>query len=137
MPPSPLRRVRAICLAFPHAHEVEAWGEPTWRVNNKLFAMFASAGTHHGDGTPSVWVKSTPMNQQFMIRDKPKRYFAPPYVGPSGWIGVRLDGRVSWREVEMVLRDGYELIAPKRASDRARPSGRGPASRRRRSPRSA
>lgn len=114
MPPSPLARVRKICLAFPDAHEVLAWGEPTFRVKNKLFAMYASAGTHHTQGHDAIWVKSTPVNQQFMVRDKPKRYFMPPYVGTSGWVGVRLDGRVNWAEVAEVLKDAYELTAPKK-----------------------
>lgn len=114
MTASPLTRVRRICLSFPGTHEVEAWGEPTFRVKNKLFAMYASAGTHHSQGHPSIWVKSTPVNQQFMVHDKPKRYFMPPYVGTSGWVGVRLDGRVNWKELEEVLRDAYDLIAPKR-----------------------
>jgi len=119
MPPSPLARVRRICLAFPGAHEVEAWGEPTFRVKNKLFAMYASAGNHHGGGTASVWVKSTPVNQQFMVHDKPRRYFIPPYVGPSGWVGVRLGGRVNWTEVADVLLDGYELTAAKVSARRS------------------
>lgn len=118
MPPTPLSRIRKICLAFPDAHEVQAWGEPTFRVNNKLFAMYASPGTHHTQGHAAVWVKSTPVNQQFMVSDKPKRYFMPPYVGTSGWVGVRLDGRVNWKELADVLRDAYELTAPKRALER-------------------
>lgn len=36
MPTAPLDRLRAMCLALPVAHEVEAWGEPTFRVKNKL-----------------------------------------------------------------------------------------------------
>lgn len=114
MPPSPLTRLRKLCLALPDAHEVETWGEPTFRVNNKLFAMYASANNHHGGGHHSVWVKSTPMNQSLMLGANPKRFFSPPYVGPSGWIGVRLDGRVSWSEVALILRDGYDLAAVKR-----------------------
>jgi len=43
MPPSPLARLRKLCLALPEAHEVESWGEPTFRVRNKLFAMYADA----------------------------------------------------------------------------------------------
>jgi len=39
----PLKRLRKVCLALPGAHEVEAWGEPTFRVRNKLFAMYAAA----------------------------------------------------------------------------------------------
>lgn len=113
MPPSPLQRLRKLCLALPDAHEVEAWGAPTFRVNNKLFAMYAAANNHHGAGHHAVWIKSTPVNQSFLLQAKPKRYFSPPYVGPSGWIGVRLDGRVNWKDVAEVLRDGYDLTVTK------------------------
>ena len=114
MPPRPLSRLRKICLALPEAHEVEAWGEPTFRVRNKLFAMFASANTHHGQGRPAVWCKAGPGNQEIMVRGAPDRFFVPPYVGPGGWIGIWLDGQVDWGELADLLRDSYDLIAPKR-----------------------
>lgn len=114
MATSALSRLRKLCLALPDAHEVESWGEPTFRVKNKLFAMYAHANNHHGAGHHAVWIKSTPVNQGFMVRDKPKRYFVPPYVGPSGWVGVILDGRVNWKELEGVLRDAYAMTAPKK-----------------------
>lgn len=114
MPPRPLTRLRKLCLALPEAHEVEAWGEPTFRVRNKLFAMYAAAGNHHGAGRPAVWCKAAPGNQALMVRAVPDRYFVPPYVGPSGWVGVYLDGAVEWGEVADLLRDSYRLIAPKR-----------------------
>jgi hypothetical protein len=110
----PLARLRKLCLALPEAHEVEAWGEPTFRVRNKLFAMYASADTHHGNGRPAVWIKAAPENQAFMVRAAPDRFFVPPYVGPSGWVGVRLDGAVDWAEIAELLRDAYRLTAPKR-----------------------
>ena len=47
------------------------------------------------------------------MRDDPERYFVPPYVGPSGWVGVRLDGAADWDAIDELLRDGYCLIAPK------------------------
>jgi hypothetical protein len=120
-----LTRLRKICLSLPEAHEVEAWGEPTFRVRNKLFAMYASPTTHHGSGRPAVWCKAAPGNQSLMVRAKPDRFFVPPYVGPSGWVGVWLDGAVDWREAGELLRDSYVLVAPKKlrslleASDRA------------------
>ena len=111
---SPADQVRSICLALPEAHEVEAWGEPTFRVRNKMFAMYASSDTHHGGGRPSVWVKSTLVNQDLLVRWQPGRYFVPPYVGPSGWIGIYLDKRPSWKTVSEILRDAYLLILPKK-----------------------
>jgi hypothetical protein len=114
MPPRPLTRLRKLCLALPEAHEVEAWGEPTFRVRNKLFAMYASAGSHHGDGRAAVWCKAAPTNQALMVSAAPARFFVPPYVGPSGWVGVWLDGKVDWVELAELLRDAYRLVAPKR-----------------------
>ncbi|HXE57414.1 MAG TPA: MmcQ/YjbR family DNA-binding protein [Gemmatimonadales bacterium] len=114
MPPGPLARLRKICLALPEAHEVEAWGEPTFRVRNKLFAMYASPDNHHGGGRPAVWCKAAPGNQELMVRAEPERYFVPPYVGPSGWIGVWLDRGVDWGTVADLTRDSYRLVAPKK-----------------------
>ena len=114
MPPRLLTRLRRLCLAFPEAHEVEAWGEPTFRVRNKIFAMFASPTNHHGGGKSSVWCKAKPENQGFMIAADPARFFAPPYVGPSGWIGVVLDSEVDWGQVAELVEDGYRLTAPKK-----------------------
>jgi predicted DNA-binding protein (MmcQ/YjbR family) len=114
MPPGSLPRLRKLCLALAEAHEVEAWGEPTFRVRNKMFATYAAAGNHHGDGRPAAWIKAAPGNQDLMVRSAPKRFFVPPYLGPSGWVGVWLDGRVDWKELNMLLRDAYRLVAPKR-----------------------
>lgn len=114
MPPSPLTQVRKICLRLPEAHEVEAWGEPTFRVKNKLFAIFTNGSNHHGEGRPCVWIKSTHVNQDLLLHSEPSRYFKPPYVGPSGWIGVFLDKRPQWATVADLLHDGYVLTAPKK-----------------------
>lgn len=113
MPTGALNRLRRLCLALPEAHEVEAWGEPTFRVRNKLFAMYASPDNHHGAGRPAVWVKAAAMNQAIMVKAQPDHYFVPPYVGPSGWIGVWLDGAGS-EDLKDLLQDAYLLVAPKR-----------------------
>ncbi len=114
MPPSPLPRLRKFALALPEAHEVEAWGEPTFRVKNKIFAMYAHANNHHGGGRNAVWCKAAAINQRLMVEAAPDRFFVPPYVGPSGWIGVWLDRKVDWKELADLLRDGYRMTAPKK-----------------------
>ena len=114
MPPRPITRLRKLCLALPEAHEVEAWGEPTFRVRNKMFAMFASANNHHGGGRPAVWLKSTHGEQARMLKAAPELFFKPPYVGPSGWVGVWLDDEVAWEELPEFLEEAFRLVAPKR-----------------------
>jgi predicted DNA-binding protein (MmcQ/YjbR family) len=118
MPPRPITRLRKLCLDLPEAHEVEAWGEPTFRVRNKMFAMFASSGNHHGAGRPAAWMKAAPGEQDLLVRASPGRFFVPPYVGKSGWIGVWLDGDVDWAELAALLEDSYRLVAPKKLSAR-------------------
>jgi hypothetical protein len=119
--PRVLTRLRKLCLALPEAHEVEAWGEPTFRVRNKLFAMYASSGNHHGAGRVAVWCKASRMNQAMMVEAEPGRFFVPPYVGPSGWVGVWLDAGVAWDDLDDLLRDAYLLVAPKRLGVLIRP----------------
>jgi hypothetical protein len=110
----PLSRLRALCLALPEAHEVVAWSEPTFRVRNKMFAMYASAASHHGKGRTGVWCNCTPLEQDLLLRAEPDRFFKPPYVGPGGWIGVYLDRRPRWTVVADIVREAYRLTAPRR-----------------------
>lgn len=111
---NPLPKVRKLCLSLPEAHEVEAWGEPTFRVKNKLFAMYAKADNHHGEGRNAIWCKASRVNQRLMIDAAPDRFFSPPYVGPSGWVGVYLDREVDWDELRDLLRDAWRMTAPKK-----------------------
>ncbi|HEX5830459.1 MAG TPA: MmcQ/YjbR family DNA-binding protein [Gemmatimonadaceae bacterium] len=112
--PLALARLRTLCLALPEAHEVEAWGEPTFRVRNKIFAMYANVGNHHGAGHPAVWCKAVHHTQDMLVRAQPDRFFVPPYVGPKGWVGVRLDAKPDWEMVGDLVRDAWRLTAPKR-----------------------
>lgn len=114
MAAGPLQRLRRICLALPGAHEKIAWGEPTFRVRDRLFAMYADARNHHGGGRHAVWCKATHLTQDMVVHRAPDRYFVPPYVGPSGWFGIYLDRSPDWGEVADRLREAYRLVAPKR-----------------------
>jgi predicted DNA-binding protein (MmcQ/YjbR family) len=126
---TPLARLRALCLALPEAHEVEAWGEPTFRVRNKMFAMHASAETHHGAARHTAWIKSQHVTQDLLVRGEPDRFFVPPYVGKSGWVGAYLDRGADWEVIGDLLRDAYMLAAPKKLAASAftspRPARRG------------
>ena len=58
--------------------------------------------------------QASPENQDLMIHAYPDRFFRPPYVGTSGWVGVYLDGAVDWQELGELLRDAWRMTAPKR-----------------------
>jgi predicted DNA-binding protein (MmcQ/YjbR family) len=109
----PLKRLRALCLDLPEATEKEAWGTPTFRVRDKkMFAMYAD--NHHGDGRVAVWVKAPPGAQDMLVKSDSDRYFVPPYMGPSGWVGVRLDLDPDWDDVGGLLEEAYRLVAPRK-----------------------
>ena len=112
--PDPLPRLRRLCLRLPHSVEREAWGSPTFRVERgKMFAMYASAAQPNGRGRPQVWVNCSKVDQEFLVAEFPSRHFVPPYVGPSGWVGVWLDGKVDWTALSALLADGWRRAAPK------------------------
>ena len=49
-----------------------------------------------------------------LVGADPFRFFVPPYLGPKGWIGMRLDEGPDWDEVAAIVRRSYRLIAPKK-----------------------
>lgn len=106
-----LERVRRLCLSLPEATEQVAWGEPTWRVRKRLFAMYAN--NHHGDGRVALWCNAPLGVQEMLVQSEPDRYFVPPYVGVKGWIGIVLD-RVGDAELREQIVQSYVMVAPKK-----------------------
>ncbi len=111
--PNPVARVRKLCMALPEATEKEAWGRPTFRVRGKkMFAMYMN--DHHGDGRVALWLNAPPDAQDALVEADDVRFFVPPYMGPSGWIGVRLDRKPDWKQVASLVEEAYRQVAPKK-----------------------
>ena len=102
-------RVRAICLALPGVTERPSHGSPAFFVT-KQFVMLWPDG-HHDHGFAHLWC-AAPEGAQKALVAASARYFVPPYVGSRGWLGVRLDGRVDWAEVEALCEEAYRWVAP-------------------------
>jgi hypothetical protein len=109
-------RVRRASLSLPEATEQEAWGEATWRVRKKVFAMFASAGNHHGAGHDSLWCAAPLGVQEILVHQEPEKFFVPPYVGTKGWFGIRLDA-VEDDELRSLVVQSYCMVAPRKLQD--------------------
>ena len=117
---TPLDRVRAFCLALPETTE-QAFGRhttPTFRVRDKIFAMLSD--DHRGDGRVVLVCKAPPGAQAVLVGADPARYFSPMYVGPKGWIGVRLGGKPNWEAIAGHLEESYRMTAPRRLSAQRR-----------------
>ena len=107
-----LRRFTMICLEFPEVKCEICESYVSFTVKKKTFAYFLN--DHHGDGIVGVWCKVLPGDNAALIKADPKRFYMPAYVGPRGWVGLRLDvGRVNWGEVEELAKGSYQLVAGK------------------------
>ena len=107
-----LMRFTKICLGFPQAEREIGGSHASFRVKKKTFAYFLN--DHHGDGIVGIWCKVLPGDNAALIRADAKRFYMPAYVGPRGWVGLRLDvGRVNWGEVEELAKGSYQLVAGK------------------------
>jgi predicted DNA-binding protein (MmcQ/YjbR family) len=123
--PERLTRLRSLCLGLPEATEKVAWGDPTWRVADKIFAMLKG---NFAGGRPSLWLKAERGAQEELVGADPGLFFVPPYVGHKGWVGVYLDGaRLPFEVIADLVRDSYRLIAPQRLAARLRAAPPSPA----------
>ena len=103
-----LEKLRKLCLALPAATEKIAWGDPTWRVKDKIFCM--QKGNYDG-GRPSIWLKAPDGAQSSIVSSDPDLFFVPPYVGSRGWIGAFLDGaRIPWPHLAALIETSHALI---------------------------
>src|ERR1700761_6684544 len=87
--------VRKACLWLPEAEEFVSHGSPNFRVRGKTFATFVV--NHHGDGRVALWLPAAPGAQEHHVAAEPDIFFVPPYVGPRGWLGLRIDRNAGWR----------------------------------------
>lgn len=108
-----LEKLRKIIAVWPETDERLSHGSPTFWGGKKTFASFHDG--HHGDGRTSIWCKAGFDLQADLIEGEPDVFYLPPYVGPSGWVGIWVDRKVDWKLVASVLEHGYRSVAPKRA----------------------
>jgi len=105
------RRVRDLAFALPETSERETWGQTTYRVRERVFAVAPP-------GHESIIVKVPVGMRDVFCESAPGRFFVPPYFGPKGWVGLRLDRRTDWDEVRDLIEGSFCLIAPKRLAAR-------------------
>lgn len=114
--PDPLlAKVREIALALPAAMERPSHGSPGFHIEKgKFFAYFWR--NHHGDGETVAIVKASDQEEQAMLIEMdPDFYFRPAYLGPSGWVAMRLDrDDTDWDRVADRIARSWELVAPRR-----------------------
>lgn len=114
-PDAQLGRIRALAFSLPETVERLSHGSPGFHIaNGRFFAYFWH--NHHGDGETVVIVKAADRDEQAMLIEMdPDCYFSPPYLGPSGWVAMRLDrADTDWDRVGDRIAQSWELAAPRR-----------------------
>ncbi len=116
-PPHLLEHISKICLSLPEATREDMGAHAAFAVRKKKFAYYLH--DHHGDGIISVSFKTASGENPILIDSDPDLYYSPAYLGPRGWVALRLDlGEIDWEQVTAHLIQSYRLTAPKRLASR-------------------
>jgi predicted DNA-binding protein (MmcQ/YjbR family) len=108
-----LVQVTQICLALPESARCDQGQHAAFTVRKKTFVYFLN--DHHGDGIVSVCAKALPGENNSLVAAHPRKFYLPAYIGPRGWVGLRLDrGKIDWDEVRDLVTASYLQVAPKR-----------------------
>ena len=108
-----LTRLTKICLALPEATRTDQGRHAAFLVRKKTFVYFLD--DHHGDGIVAVSCKVAPGDNTALVAAQPGRFYLPAYIGPRGWVALRLDvGDIDWDEVTELVSESYRRLAPKR-----------------------
>ncbi|MGO8994484.1 MAG: MmcQ/YjbR family DNA-binding protein [Polyangiaceae bacterium] len=108
-----LERLTKICLALPETTRERESSHASFLVAEKTFVYFLD--NHHGDGMIVACVRNDKGENAKLVKKDPRRYCSPAYIGPRGWLGVRLDApRVDWKEIAARVTQSYRAVAPKK-----------------------
>jgi predicted DNA-binding protein (MmcQ/YjbR family) len=98
---------------LPSATREDQGDHATFRVGKKPFAYYLN--DHHGDKIVSICCKTLPGDAARLAAGNPRKFYLPAYIGPRGWVGLRLDlATVDWSEVKDLLLGSYQQAAPKK-----------------------
>jgi predicted DNA-binding protein (MmcQ/YjbR family) len=104
---SKLAQMRKICLALPETKETLTWGQPHFRVGDKIFSGYGEE-----KGKLTIGFKLEMDHADALISDP--RFSRAPYVGHKGWVSMDASKVTDWEEVRLLIHESYRLIAPKR-----------------------
>jgi hypothetical protein len=98
---------RKLALSLPETEEKSHFGQPDFRVRNKIFAGLSPDGKR---ATLKLGLEA----QAMVLEGKPRAFFpAAGAWGRKGWTHVDL-ARVRLSEVEELVTEAWRLTAPKR-----------------------
>jgi len=101
-----LQQLRELALALPDTVEKSHFGQPDFRVGNKIFA-----GLKPKEGRG--WLKLTPARQVALTSTQPAAYVAAEGAwGRSGWTYLVLT-EIGVGDLRSLVKEAWSLIAPR------------------------
>lgn len=108
MADSTLKRISNICLSLPDTKLTMTWGEPHFRVGEKIFCGYGGK-----EGQATIGFKLEMEHADILVKNDP-RFTRAPYVGHKGWVSLDAKAVKDWDEVRSLVLESYRLIAPKK-----------------------
>jgi hypothetical protein len=119
--PDVVRRLAAIALALPEAHEEEAWTGVRWRIRAKTFAhvMVGQEGYESafrditGISEPTTVLTFHSSGDELLaLTNAGLPFYNPPWSGTI--VGVVLDDDTDWSEIAELVSESYRCCAPQK-----------------------
>lgn len=100
-----IERLRKICLALPGATEKVSFGHPTFQISGKTFCVLDVY-----KGQTAIAVKVGKAIQGIFLNDP--CFYITPYIGKRGWVSLKTDSKLNWKEIAELAKGSYELVSP-------------------------
>ncbi len=114
-----LARVRTLARAFPDVHdELDARRSVARvKIGATEIAFVYFLDNHHGDEIIAVCVRTPREEMEQLALAQPKRFYVPQYIGPQGWLAIRLNppkGKVDWKDIAARIARSYAIATAKK-----------------------
>ena len=124
VPDTILSKLRLVCLDLPEAYEEQAWIGTRWCIKKKNFAHVLMLQ----NGYPPAYAEASGLEGVACLltfRFSPKkmdvsRFKQYPFFKPVWWediIGLTINSETDWDELEILLKESYCQLAPKKLAE--------------------
>jgi hypothetical protein len=100
------KQLQRLCMSLPEVEERETWGEATFRVGDRIFAMGSPDGN-------VASIKASLDDQAGLVAMDPDIFSPSAYTGRFGWVRVEL-ARLSPELAERLITNAWSRTATKR-----------------------
>ncbi|TVX98682.1 MmcQ/YjbR family DNA-binding protein [Cohnella terricola] len=101
-----IESVRHFSLSLPESKEINHWGKPSFRVNNKIFAVIQDDGF-------TLTVKTVAEDRSMLTTLDPETFKVPDSFSNLNYMNINLT-RVEEKELKGLILKAWSSIAPKK-----------------------